>query len=241
MAVRADGAPRYTRDDGELLHVLGMQIGVTLLHSRTRQRLMDTFRDLERANLSAVETLFTALGTYDPNTHDHSERVARYAYQLGQTLGLAEGDLEQLRIAGLLHDIGKLGVGDATLHKNGQLDDHEFDRVKAHPRMGAKILAGVEAFAEIAPLVLYHHEYYNGQGYPDGLAGEDIPLGARIIAVVDVFDSMTTDRPYRPALPVDEVLNYMLTIAGSKLDARLVKQWVTLTEASRSHTRAAGA
>jgi response regulator RpfG family c-di-GMP phosphodiesterase len=219
---------RYGQSDAQLLQVFGFQIAISVLHDQVRQRLVEAFQNLERTNLAAVHALFAAIETYDQYTHDHSERVANYAYELGQGIALPEGQLEELRIAGLLHDIGKLGVGDETLHKSGFLTPTEVERIHMHPVMGARILGGVEAFAAVAPLVLHHHEYYNGEGYPDRLAAEQIPLGARIIAVVDAFDSMTSDRPYRPAIPVAEALQRLCEGAASQFEERLVVAWSEL-------------
>ena len=130
----------------------------------------------------------------------------------------------------MLHDIGKIGIGDQTLRKSGDLTTDEFDRVRLHPTMGAKILAGLDAFTEIVPIVLYHHERYDGQGYPEGLSGEEIPLGAQFIAVVDAYDSMTSDRPYRRALGRDEALARLRAGAGRQHDGQLVAQWVAIVE-----------
>jgi response regulator RpfG family c-di-GMP phosphodiesterase len=228
--VRQPGAPRYTPEDAQLLQIFGFQVGIAVLQTRTRQRLLEAFQNLRQVTVEAVQTLFAAVGTYDQYTHDHSQRVAQYAYWLGQRVGLVGRELEAVRIAGLLHDIGKLGVADETLHKNGRLTSDEFDRVKLHPVMGARILMGMEAFAEAVPLVLHHHEHYDGKGYPDGLAGEAIPLGARIIAVVDAFDSMTSDRPYRPALSVAEAFGLLRGAAGTQLDGHLVEEWIALVQ-----------
>ncbi len=226
--VRHASSPRYTRTDAQLLQVLGFQIAISVLHDRMRQRLVETFQNLRQANLSATQTLFAAIETYDQYTHDHSERVSRFAYELGRRMHLADQQLENLRIGGLLHDIGKLGVGDETLHKNGHLTPTEYERVRLHPVMGARILSGVQAFAEVVPLILHHHERYDGQGYPDHLPGQEIPSGARIIAIVDAYDSMTSDRPYRPALSWQEALMRLREAAGTQFDGELVEAWSTL-------------
>lgn len=225
---RKAGEPFYTRDDAELLHVFATQIAIAMVHARARQHVMDSFRGLTEASLPAVRALVEALGTFDEYTRVHSEHVSRYARLLGKALGLENGRLEILAVGGLLHDLGKLGVGDTTLHKNGSLTPDEFDRVKLHPVMGAKILSGIPAFQEVIPLVKYHHEAYDGSGYPEGLAGEAIPLGARIIAIVDTFDALTTDRPYRAALSPQEALERLRSLAGSQLDPSLTQAWCDL-------------
>jgi response regulator RpfG family c-di-GMP phosphodiesterase len=231
--VRSPSSARFTHGDAQLLQIFGFQIGISISQARTRQRLLDTFHDLKRANLTTVQALFAAIETYDRYTHDHSERVSRFAYILGKCVQLPEDQLEILRVAGLLHDIGKLGIGDDTLHKNGSLTSDEFDKVKLHPVMGARILGGIEAFADAVPMVLYHHERYDGQGYPNHLAHTDIPIGARIIAVVDTFDSMTSNRPYRPALTVPEALTRLQEEADTQLDGRLTREWCELVRQER--------
>ena len=225
---RKSSSPPFSQADAQLLQVFGFQIGLSMLHVRTRQRLFDSFRDLHEVTLDAVRALFEALRTFDQYTHDHSQRVSRFARLLGQRIGLPKDQLETLSIAGLLHDLGKLGVGDEALHKNGGLTSSELDRVKLHPVMGARILAGMSAFAEIVPIVLHHHERYDGRGYPGGLSGEDIPLGARIVGIVDSYDSMTSDRPYRRAISIDRALANLRDGADTQLDGRLVEGWVSV-------------
>jgi putative nucleotidyltransferase with HDIG domain len=193
-------SPGYTQSDAQLLRVFGIQIALGMLHARTHERMSDAFRDLKQASLSAVRALFEALGTFDRYTRDHSERVSRYARMLGEAISLPPDQIELLSMGGLLHDIGKLGVTGTTLNKNAHLTSDETDRFRLHPVSGARILAGVDALVEIVPIVLHHHERYDGEGYPGRLAGEEIPLKARIIAVVDTYDSMNSDRPYRSAL-----------------------------------------
>lgn len=225
---RKVGQPFYTRNDAELLHVFSTQIAISMVHARARQHVLDSFRGLAAASIPAVRALIEALGTFDEYTKAHSEHVSRYARLLGKALGLEDGVLEVLAVGGLLHDLGKLGVGDTTLRKNGSLTPDEFDRMKLHPAMGAKILAGIPAFQEIIPLVQGHHEAYDGSGYPEGLIGEAIPLGARILAVVDTFDALTTDRPYRAALACEEALERLRQLAGKQLDPALVQAWCDL-------------
>jgi len=225
--IRAAARPRFDQADGEALHVFGFQVGIAMLHSDMGRRLTDAFRDLERATLANIESLSATLGIFDENTYHHSERVARYAYQLGQQLGLSDRELETLRIGGLLHDIGKVGSS-GEVRKDGNLSDTEWENIRMHPVRGARILSGSEAFVDALPLVLHHHERFDGEGYPDRLAGESIPLGARILAVVDVYDSMSTDRPYRPAMPQQEVIEYIKSVKDIALEGRLVDIWLTI-------------
>ncbi len=218
----------YRNTDAQLLQVFGFQIGIAMLHARTRQRLLDAFQDLNEITLSAVRTLFAAIGTYDRYIHDHSERVAQIADQLAEAAGVSPAERETIRIAGLLHDIGKLGVEDSTLRKTDALDESELDRIRLHPRMGARILADMPAFQHIIPLVEHHHEHWDGSGYPDGLRGSEIPLGARILAIADSYDSMVSDRPYRAAMTPQEARRQILECAGSQFDPALARLWASI-------------
>lgn len=220
----------FNGSDGQLLQLFGAQVGMSMLHARTRQRLLDAFRDLRRSSDATVRSLAEVVGTYDQYTREHSERVATYARMLGQELGLPEEELDLLQTAGLLHDLGKLGVADDTLHKNGRLTLDELDKVKLHPVMGARIIEGVDAFRQVVPIVLYHHERWDGSGYPEGLSGPEIPMMARIVAVVDTFDALTSDRPYRNASTVRAALDLQMAEAGVTLDRELVVAWRGLAE-----------
>lgn len=224
---------RANAHDMQLLQLFASQLALTLFHLRMRTHLHETFRELKETTLPAVQALFEALGTYDGGTGNHSARVARYARILSQAVGLGPEDVERIAIGGLLHDLGKLGVGDNTLHKSGSLTSTEFDRVRLHPVMGARILEGLDSFAAVVPLILYHHERYDGTGYPHGLKGDQIPQGARIIATVDTYDSMTSDRPYRSSLSIDDAIMRLRAAAGSQLDGELVETWVRVVEQDR--------
>lgn len=228
LLVREQTDVPYRNTDAQLLQVFGFQVGIAMLHARTRQRLLDAFQDLNQITLSAVRTLFAAIGTYDRYTHDHSERVAQIADQLAKAADVSPADRETIRIAGLLHDIGKLGVEDSTLHKTDALDESELDRIRLHPRMGARILADMPAFQHITPLVEHHHEHWDGSGYPDGLRGSEIPLGARILAIADSYDSMVSDRPYRAAIAPQEARLQILECAGSQFDPELARLWASI-------------
>jgi putative nucleotidyltransferase with HDIG domain len=225
---RAAQQPRFARRDAELLLVFGFQIALSLMAAHAQRRVVALFGDLGRANLSSVEALSEALGVFDSYTREHSKRVAAYARLLGRHLGLDEASLEQIFIGGLLHDVGKLGVGDETLHKSETLTSAEFDRVKLHPVLGAKILSAIPTFEHATLAVRHHHERYDGMGYPDGLVGEAIPLCARIVAVVDAYDSMTSNRPYRPAVSDGEALQGLAVSAGAHLDNTLLAAWAEL-------------
>ncbi len=177
---------------------------------------------LDDANLATVETIAATVDAKDAYTRGHSGRVATYAAAIADALGLPEADVARIRQAGLLHDVGKIGVPDAVLLKPGQLTDEEFAVIKQHPEIGERILRGLPFLAEILPAVRHHHERWDGRGYPDGLAGDAIPPDAAIMAVADSLDAMTSSRTYRVALPIAEAIRRVREGAGAQYDPRVV-------------------
>jgi putative nucleotidyltransferase with HDIG domain len=190
--------------------------------------LLRRVADLETLNMETIAAFVRAIDARDPYTARHSETVAAYAVQLARALGLSEGDCERIRLAGLLHDVGKVGLERSILHKPGALTDAEWTQVRDHPRLSAHIIEGVTRFAAFLPGARHHHERYDGRGYPDGLAGVAIPLDARILAVADAFDAMTSDRSYRPALSHDEAKRRLATDAGKHFDPACVRAFLAL-------------
>ncbi len=172
--------------------------------------------------LGSIRMLAAAIDEKDPYTRGHSDRVAKYAVMLGQQLGLSAEELDRLRIASLLHDVGKIGVDDRVLKKPGALTPEEFLVMKQHPTKGANIMRPVAQLKDMLPGIELHHEHVDGRGYPYGLKGEDIPLMARIIAVADTLDAMTTNRPYQSALELSDALRHIRKVAGTKFDLRVV-------------------
>ncbi len=177
---------------------------------------------LDDANLATVETLAATVDAKDAYTRGHSGRVSGYAAAIAAALGLPEADIARVRQAGLLHDVGKIGVPDAILLKPGALSDEEFAVIKQHPEIGERILQGLPFLAEILPAVRHHHERWDGRGYPDGLAGDAIPPDAAILAVADSFDAMTSSRTYRQALSISEAIRRVRDGSGAQYDPRLV-------------------
>ncbi|WP_114572102.1 HD-GYP domain-containing protein [Exiguobacterium flavidum] len=180
-------------------------------------------RDAENAQLlDALFTLFAAtLDARDPYTAGHSQRVAEYTVRIARAAGIASGELDLIRKSALLHDIGKIGIRDDVLLKEGRLTDVEFDRIKEHPVIGVHILEQIElpeTLQGIIPGVKYHHERYDGKGYPEGLAGESIPLFGRIMAIADAYDAMTSDRPYRKGMPAEKALSILEAGKGTQWD-----------------------
>ncbi len=182
--------------------------------------------ELRALFLAALQSLASAIEAKSPWTRGHSERVAGHAVRIGRALGLAEGELERLRIAGLLHDIGKIGTYDVLLDKPGRLTGVEYETIKQHSSKGAELLAPIKQLQDILPGVRGHHERFDGAGYPDGLKGEEIPLAARILAVADTFDSMTAERPYRTTpgkeCAIDDIRRYV----GTQFDPIVVEAFL---------------
>jgi putative two-component system response regulator len=170
---------------------------------------------LDRAE-AVITTLALTIEARDPYTLGHCDRLSRYAVALGEALGLDHEMVRALRLGGYLHDLGKIAVPDGILLKPGPLDPIEQERIRAHPGAGSDLVLGLRSMELVRPIMRHHHEKWDGSGYPDGLKGEAIPLGARIISVVDVFDALHTERPYKPALPRPEAVSLLIreTSAG---------------------------
>jgi len=173
-------------------------------------------------HLRTIEALSLAIEAKDHNTHDHLKRVQIYAMQIGKDLGVDEAQLNAIRAAAMLHDIGKLAVPEHILSKPGRVTPEEFEKLKIHPVVGAEILDRVQFPYPVVPIVRSHHEKWNGTGYPDGLSGEGIPIGARILSVVDCFDALTSERPYRRAVSTDEAMALLRAESGRSYDPRVV-------------------
>lgn len=181
---------------------------------------------IDRHVISSIEALVRALEARDSYTRGHSDRVNKYSMAIGRQLGLSEHDLKILDDASLLHDIGKIGVYDRILLKPNSLDGEERKLMNSHPELSAQILSSVPFLKEHIPLILYHHERQDGSGYPLGLKGDEIPLGARIIQVADSWDAMTSDRPYRRRLSTQAAVNEIRKNAGTQLDKNCVDAFV---------------
>jgi len=179
--------------------------------------------ELASLHLRTIEALALAIEAKDHTTHDHLKRVQVYALEIGKSLKLSRVELEALRAAALLHDIGKLAVPEHIISKPGKLTREEFEKMKIHPVVGAEILARVRFPYPVTPIVRSHHEKWDGSGYPDGLKGEEIPIGARILAVVDCFDALASDRQYRRALPLEEAMNHVQADSGTAFDPKVVQ------------------
>ena len=180
--------------------------------------------------LGIIVALAIAIDAKDPYTRGHSVRVAKYAAATAEELGLEPQEIENILYAGLLHDIGKIGVSEQILYKPAILDVEEWEVIKAHPITGAKILEPILSLQRITPLVRHHHERYDGTGYPEGLTRKEIPLGARILAVADAFEAMTSHRPYRRAMPPAQAAAILKEGMGRQWDAEVVKAFLKMLE-----------
>ena len=185
------------------------------------QKLTATYAELEKAYLESIETLRYTVEAKDTYTRGHSDRVSEYSHLIGKHLNLSEDDLKKLKLGGLFHDVGKIGVPDSILLKTEKLTDDEYSEIKNHPSIGSHILSNATMFKEIIPIVKHHHERYDGHGYPSKLAGEDIPYLARIAAVADTFDAMTSKRAYRDPLPLDIVKAEFEKNKGTQFDPQI--------------------
>jgi len=190
--------------------------------SETNAHLSATYDRLYVNYRATLRALATALEARVVETHGHTERVVAYCLRLGRQIGLSCSDMISLEYGALLHDVGEIGVPDAILRKAGPLTEEEWIHVRRHVEYGAEILTGIDFLEGAAHVVAQHHERYDGSGYPRGLVGEDICVGARIFAVADTFDAMTSDRPYRDAYPVDEAAKEIIAGSGTRFDPSVV-------------------
>ena len=183
-----------------------------------KEELADSKELLEKSYLESIEVLRKTVEVKDVYTRGHSDRVSEYSLLIGEKLNLPPEQMKTLKIGALFHDIGKIGIPDAILLKTDKLTDDEYSEIKNHPAIGAHILSNASIFADIIPIVKHHHERYDGKGYPARLAGEDIPYLARIVAVADTFDAMTSRRSYRQALDFDYTTNEIERCKGTQFD-----------------------
>ena len=197
---------------------------------KINEELSATYEKLEEAYMESIETLRHTVDAKDTYTRGHSDRVSAFSVLIGQELGLSEEDLNTLKLGGLFHDIGKIGIPDSVLQKEAKLTDDEYSQIKNHPAIGVHILSTATIFKDIIPIVKHHHEKYDGTGYPSRLAGEDIPYLARITAIADSFDAMTSKRAYRDSLPLDVVINEFKRCRGTQFDPQLTDTFLNIIE-----------
>ena len=223
LAVGANRVAAFTKDNLSTLEYLCSQIGVALSNARL-------ISDLEELFISVVKSLSSAIDAKSPWTAGHSERVTKYALDIARHMGLTEKELKDLELAGLLHDVGKIGTYEAILDKPAKLTDEEQAIMRQHPAKGAEILAPIKQLKDIIPAIKYHQEFYDGTGYPEGIAGEAIPLFARIIGVADTVDAMGADRPYRKGRPMDAIIAELKRCSGTQFDPKVVEGFLQVIE-----------
>jgi len=217
----------FTTDIINLLESFSEQAAVAINNARLYQKIQDSYFEIVKALAQAIEAK-------DPYTHGHSVRVMEYAVLIAQKLGLPEEEIESLRYAAILHDIGKIGVRGIILNNPDGLTDEEYDEIKKHPLIGEDIIQPIELLQPIRPLIRHHHEWYNGKGYPDGLSGENIPLGARILAVTDAYDAMKSDRPYRKALTEETAIQELKRGSSTQFEPKIVKIFLEIQKQNLS-------
>jgi response regulator RpfG family c-di-GMP phosphodiesterase/HAMP domain-containing protein len=206
-------------EDAVQARQLADQVAVAISNARL-------IEELDELNWGTLYALARAIDAKSNWTAGHSERVTELALRIGQAMGLNQKQLDDLHRGGLLHDLGKIGIPPEVLDKAGKLNDEEYQLMREHVRIGARILEPIEAYAGIIPVVLHHHEYYDGSGYPDGLSGDDIDLGARIFTVADHYDALISDRPYREGLPRETVIGFIKEDSGTKFDPKVVEAFL---------------
>lgn len=213
----------YAAEDLKIFASLASQAAVAVENARLYENLKDTF-------ITTVYTLAETIEKRDPYTAGHTKRVSDYSVAIGRALGVSDEKMKHIELAAILHDIGKIGVRDSVLLKPGKLTDEEFAQIKLHPVYGEEIISHIKVFKGIIPGVRHHHERYDGRGYPDGIKGEDIDITARIIAIADTFDAMTTDRPYRKGLSFEAAFEELKRCSGTQFDPELVNAFLNAFE-----------
>jgi HD-GYP domain-containing protein (c-di-GMP phosphodiesterase class II) len=218
-AINKKGKERFNKEDLTLLTSLADQVAIALDNSRLYQELEEMF-------FQTAESLADAIEKRDSHTGGHTQRVTFYSQAIAKYLRLTPLERKWLKITSVLHDIGKIGIGDDILKKPKPLSPEEFHIIKRHSNMGVEIIEHIRQLREIIPGVKYHHEQVDGKGYPDGLRGKDIPILAKIVAVADTYDAMTTDRPYRKAKDKNMAIDELKRCSGTQLDKKVVDAFI---------------
>ena len=195
---------------------------------KINNQLSKTNAKLEKAYLENIQTLRYTVEAKDSYTKGHSDRVSAYAVLLGKKIGLSKEDLKTLKIGGLFHDIGKIGIPDSILQKGNRLTDEEYEEIKKHTSIGVHILSNISDFKDVLPIIKYHHERFDGTGYPNGLSGEKIPYLARIVSIADCFDAMTSRRIYQNSLAIESVIYEFDRCKGTQFDPELTDIFIDI-------------
>jgi putative nucleotidyltransferase with HDIG domain len=216
------------------------QLHLEKLVGAMTEKIMATSEQIEKTYDMAVAALGAALDLRDPETEEHCRRVAENSLRLGEAMGLEPGELRNLRWSAYLHDIGKIGIPEHILSKNSSLTPEERNLIKEHPRLGFRMIRNIDFLKDATDVVLYHHEKYDGSGYPFGLKGKDIPIAARIFSVTDAMDAMLYDRPYRKALSFAELVAELTRQSGRHFDPRVVQAFLRFSEPHWKSTQRPG-
>ena len=223
---------------GFLMAIVYVEVGIFgillfFLPLLLARRSFELYTKMRKMYLETIRALAAAIDAKDPYTKGHSERVTQTSVALARELNLSEREIENIEYAALLHDIGKIGIADNILGKNSSLTDEEFDKIKEHTIMGAKIIEPIDSLKNSYEAIYHHHERYDGKGYPDGIKEKDIPLSARIIAVADAYDAMGSDRPYRKKLSKDKIMKELTEQSGKQFDPEVVKALISVLDRER--------
>ena len=210
-----------------LLTAISHQVGVAVENAYLYKKLEDSY-------LETIKALALAVDAKDPYTRDHSEKVRRWSLLIAEKLGLDKDEIRDINFGSLLHDVGKLGTSELVLNKPGELTDEEYEEVRQHPQAGSELLASIPILKHASRIVLYHHEFFGGGGYPKGLEANNIPLGARIIAIADAFEAMTADRPYREAMDIETAKKRLRALAGSQFDPEVLEVFLSLLDEEKA-------
>ncbi|MEW6410501.1 MAG: HD-GYP domain-containing protein, partial [Nitrospirota bacterium] len=216
QAINKLGGLVFTEEDLTAFESLSNQVAIAIENARLYEELHETF-------ISTSTALAEAIEKRDPYTGGHTKRVMVYSIAMGKELGLSDAEIETLKLSAILHDVGKIGIEDKVLRKQGSLDDEEFKQMKMHPLLGGDILVHVRQLRDVIPGTLFHHERPDGRGYPKGLNSNEIPFTAKIIATADTFDAMTTTRPYRKALSFETAFMELKKYSGVQFDSKVVE------------------
>ncbi|MCG6962130.1 MAG: GAF domain-containing protein [Acidobacteria bacterium] len=230
IVASVDEPAEFGRTDIELCRTLGHQISLAVTNAQLHDSLVEANRQLIRAYDATLEGWAATLGMRDQETKGHADRVQRLTMNLVAAMGVPCEEWEHVRRGTLLHDIGKMVVPDSILQKPGPLTEEEWAVMRQHPEKARDLLNTIDFLKPAVDIPYCHHEHWDGTGYPQGLAGENIPLAARVFAVVDVYDALTSDRPYRPAWPHEKALDYVRKAAGSHFDPAVVEAFLGILE-----------
>jgi putative two-component system response regulator len=213
-----------------MLRIKSLEEKLGNMNKNLEQMVKDKTRKIQGLYMETVKSLARALDAKDHYTQSHSENVTKYSVAIAKEIGLAQEEVKNIEMAAQLHDLGKIGTSDYILHKKEKLSDEDWKEIKLHSRRSAEILEPLESLDGLVEMVKQHHEKIDGSGYPDGISGKDIPIGAKILAVADAYDAMTSERPYRKAFPKEKAINELKKCTGTQFDNDIVDTFIRILE-----------